>query len=871
MTGDEASRISVYQRVVANTVGYDVFIAYRIGESRRYAEALHNALEARGLVAFLDDADEGAGASIQQFVKFACAARCLVVVVTPGVYDSLHVREEVDGYRQQRMKSWRRPFSRMIPINVDQALAHAPSVDTWKELGACVFAPERSDAVAAAHPSQTVVDQIVRSGRFVRATALFGLVTALLTTIVIALLGGTTWSLATASKELASTNLQLDAAKRQERELDAKNEQLVVEGKALQRRNDAVRALDTDPVVAYRLAESAESLLPSSDNLEVIRSVISSGSMLYSHVVKDCTVDDTTASLALLRCKGSRSDSATLKLMDLDDFSIKPLPQPAGTAAWIVPFATSWRLLSAGEAEYAVGEPGYSANGINSKRVYRLFDAKGAAIGKPVFGRFLTPPDQRCSPTLAFIASVGAGNGTIWDLSTDKRTTMTPPAHEGVTLACRGDGARAQNPIGSIRLVDSGGQVVPGSETRASFDYIGTEASWSPLGKQLAIFVHDQGRIGVWDPSAALLAWLDPDGWAATAYAWSPSGQLLSFAGNTEHQLDAIVEVASAVAPTTSRRVVYRSGRPIRSMAFSPDEKRLVVLDDQGTLAIVDLDDVGAVERGRHVGARNVRWTQHGILTSSSEELRVWSGDKLPRENWVYRSVTNTRLDQCAASDTSWRWQAVSATTRSGKDSAGQVLVRDLKQGTDRILEAPDSCMRLLFASNGDWFVFVGLRTAYFWSTSTWQRFALPLQEDDAQYFGAHEQAGHFYLYALGAKPLESKTDILYDIDLDAASGPRLLLRHRIDKFPNSECPAAPIEATAGWLDALDRAKYQSMERQHCEKSPWEVRIWCRDQPLEASDCDIEFVPVDLQPAMEVYDSLMWNPEPAVSDRGPAN
>ena len=72
MAHDDARRISLYHRVIANTVGYDVFIAYRNAESRDYAEALHDALEKRGFIVFLDEADEGAGAVIERFVWYAC-------------------------------------------------------------------------------------------------------------------------------------------------------------------------------------------------------------------------------------------------------------------------------------------------------------------------------------------------------------------------------------------------------------------------------------------------------------------------------------------------------------------------------------------------------------------------------------------------------------------------------------------------------------------------------------------------------------------------------------------------------------------------------------------------------------------------------
>ena len=63
-----------------------------------------------------DDADEGAGGPIEQLVRFACSARCLVVMVTAGIYDSPYIPQEIESDRLRRIRSWlRRPFSRMIP------------------------------------------------------------------------------------------------------------------------------------------------------------------------------------------------------------------------------------------------------------------------------------------------------------------------------------------------------------------------------------------------------------------------------------------------------------------------------------------------------------------------------------------------------------------------------------------------------------------------------------------------------------------------------------------------------------------------------------------------------------------------------------
>ncbi|WP_437935159.1 TIR domain-containing protein [Sorangium sp. So ce341] len=894
----EAARpaISLYHRLIARTVGYDVFIAYRQSDARGYAKALHDALEKRRLVVFLDEADEDVGAKIEQFKRIACSARTLVVVVTENVYKSTYVRQEIEAYRDKRLRSWwRRPLSRMIPINVNQALSRPPKGDAvWQDLGASVFVPEDDAAVKEARPSAEVAERIARAGRFVQSTFVFALMLVFFAAAIAGALGAGIWQLREVNErralverrlgqardeaamledqarrleaqntELNQTNRTLQMEKkglddevknleRKGRELNAQIDVLSLQERSIRTRARALRELSVDPVLAYRLAERAEGLLSSAENREVMRRAISSTDLLYANAVAGCTVDDVSGSAALLRCDGGGRTS--LRLLDLDRGALRRLPHPAGSAAWLVAHGASWRLLRVLNA--------------TENRRYQLFDIDGSPVGDLVLGRLLTPRDPRCSPTSAYVPSPG-GAGVRWNLSTNERLTSARPTRErwdqGVFLACRTDGAWALNPIDALELVSPSGTIVEGSRTAASFDYIYTSASWSPSGRHLAVHVHQGGRIGVWDPSAASFVWLDPDGWVATAYAWSPSGRLLAFAGNTTHLLDATVEVTQAQTPVASRRIVHHASQPIRAIAFSPDERELALLDVTGKLALVDLSGTYVMREARHAEARQVWWAGDRIVTSSPKDVRVWTATTTPRVRWQFRSSMDRTFSPCAAAEASWTWHAA-VFREQGKRSG--VLVRELQTGRERTLEAPDDfCHAMAFSRDGRWLVLVASKTARVWRTDTWDVYSLPLETGDIQYIGLHEAAGGMVLHALGAGLSRNiKDNRLYDLRMDVVSGPRVVRRTHAESLPDSRCPAAASELTAGWRDALERPRYRSQGRWSCPGVGWEVRAWCRDEPLGARDCDHEFVPTDLRRVERFLDGFVWRPPPAFLD-----
>lgn len=904
----QARGIALKDRLIGRLVGYDVFIAYRKTQARDYARALKEVLQRHGLLVFLDESDEGAGAEIEGFTSIASTARCLVVIVTPGIFESKFVKAEVDGYLE-RLRSWRkRPFSRLLPIDVGHSLSAAPrDVQAWTSLSSYVFTPEGFVELAAAQPSQAVVDQVRRSSRFIRATALFaaGMATALVTVaIAVALaafglidirsrLEAATIATDQKTKELAQASRALKDVQRQSDELtkhvsvltakasqatqkvdaaEARNRALVVEGRSLEMSRDAASLLESDPDAAYRLAESANSLSPTPASQRIMRQVLSSRQLHYLWRADDCTVYDVMERRVLLRC----GPPAGLKVMDLNSSQVVHLGAASATEAWLVPLPSGgWNVL---------------ANERSERGGYRLLSSNGHQLGSSIPWPALTPPDKRCGRTLALIpirdalswddgaggiVSVTRGDVVRWDLVSGRRIVVRQgPVRRDASrweseMGCRADGLRARQDglTNLIWLIDGEGRAVEDSVTPgANYDYLYSNTEWSANGRRLAIWISAGRRLGVWSPSQRTFRWLDPKNWVVTSHAWSADGRVLAYAGNTEHQLDVAVSVLDE-GTETHPKVIYRGNRAIRSLAFAPDGRRLAMLDDQGSVIQQDMVDGKSMHVARHPGATRIAWMEHALVTWSKDQARVWPTDPDPSSEWLLESDEGRVFAPCSTTDRLGRWLVATAVSRNPRaEDRRFVVVRDLLNHSERRLETPDdSCQDVRISRDGNWLAFTGWKHAVIWNTQTWEATPVPLDEGDHQFMGIRPTPTGFD-FEVVQRGSDTKRAV-YQISIDS-SGPRRAAR-RNGELAERNCGAAPDALTAGWRDAVDHSKYRVRGRSACPGEQWERRVWCRDQALGAQDCDIEFVPLDLTWLQHTYDHRIWRGDAKTLRRSP--
>lgn len=891
--------ISLWHRVLGATVGFDVFIAYKQSDGAKYAKALHDELERRGLVVFLDGADEVAGARVAVFASFASRARTLIVLVSPDVFQSSYVREEIEAYAARALNRWwRRPFSRIVPINIDGCLSKAPQAEPWQTVAACVHLPDTKLALAAAEPSRDTIDRIVGTNRFLRATQIFwsGFVAVTLGLLALQALTLRGVISATRLKERAELErqeamverdavrvdiraLQTDKQKIEKKNVDltsqadalaarekqlggavkeleqkasdlsSSNAALTLAGRVARIRSKALSIVATDPVRAYRLAQYAEQLQPSDANRELQRSALSAVDLAYFREFGGCKLEDAAGDYAVLRCGPSRGPHH-LKIIRPAGSEVA-WKGASGSRAAIVPYQTSFRLLT--------------TEGTADGAIYRLQDANGNTIGVPLIGRHTR--EVRCQGASVSHAAipVAGSSHVLWNLQSDERRVVKYVGADfdfAHALACHGDGKRALSFINDLKLIGPDGTVNAETKTPAHFDYLWTDTSWSPPGDHLSVHIPEgaldgpRGRLGIWSPLKKTFAWLDPDGWLATAYGWADSGRFLAFAGRTEHKADATVQwldVQSMDAPHT----VFQGTSPIRDMAVMSDEKSLAILDTNGQLSVVPIGGPAPTRRGVHSGAVHLRRFKDHLITSTATDVRVWGLDA-QRHRLIFRGGDDRRFSRCAAATP--RGDQIAAVVSRPAHAAG-VAVRSAATGGEQLLAAPHrSCMRLGFTDDGKYLILVAADVVFVWDTASWTGTRIDLQQGDRQFFGFHGGdvgVGLHVLRGLGEQKY------IYDVALVKGAAAQVAKRRLVKEFPADACEDPQTNATAGWSDYLERSNYQSQGRFSCPGSNWEVRTWCRDVPLIAADCDHEFVPRDLLLADKLWAASLWKPTSA--------
>jgi WD40 repeat protein len=208
--------------------GYDIFISYRHADAHGYAKNLEQVLESKGLMVFRDESEEETGVALKTFSKRACKARALVVLATPTVFESDNVFAELSSYLSQRIDRWyRRPFSRIITINVEQTLSRAPAErPEWGRLKHFVYETETMEAINSATPSDKVIKSLRSASTFMRSWRRFILLLGASLLGILILIGGALFYLGSVLNELSVKRTELAAAQKESDVLRSTNQTL---------------------------------------------------------------------------------------------------------------------------------------------------------------------------------------------------------------------------------------------------------------------------------------------------------------------------------------------------------------------------------------------------------------------------------------------------------------------------------------------------------------------------------------------------------------------------------------------------------------------------------------------------------------------
>ncbi len=235
----------VKSKIAAWFGGYDMFISYRHKDAYEYAKELERVLESEGLLVFRDESEEDVGTPLQTFIMRARAARTFVILVTPSVYGSSNVLEELNAYLQHRVDNWfRRPFSRVIPINVANSLNQVPKdSESWKRLVDFVYEEETLQAVEAATPSTEVVERLKRSSSFLKSWQLFSAASSALILVAVVAsiyLFGIRRELSNTQGELSQAQTDLKELTQEIKDAEQRRDEALARAKRAQRSIDEV-------------------------------------------------------------------------------------------------------------------------------------------------------------------------------------------------------------------------------------------------------------------------------------------------------------------------------------------------------------------------------------------------------------------------------------------------------------------------------------------------------------------------------------------------------------------------------------------------------------------------------------------------------
>jgi len=890
-------KLNLFRKIAAAFGGYDIFISYRHVEAEHYAKRLHELLEERKLVVFRDESeDDNLGTSTDQFAKLATKARCFVTIVTPEIYQSESVYKELSSYLSARMGNLlKRPFSRMISIDVGQSLSKAGTAqENWQMLANYVYEPESLSALQRGEPSLEVLGRLAKAGtfmnswrRFILGLSVTILSLILLTTGAYVYLTGLRSEIMSTQDKLQSvsdsvrlldsqkvslgleklqlqkdavvlkkTNLVLEEGKNlleldkqklvlQSSALSAQAQKLDLRVEMLNYRASAMTALEDDPILSYRFAEKAFLKSPDAKNRELIQSSISSIDFYYESLFKNYSILDSKAPYVLVANKGSKQ----LAVYNALDAKFWKMPVKA-SCGWIIPQQKNWKILT---QRYATDTP-----------FYQLWNSNGVPVGSEVSGGRLSEP-QFIGEDLVSIRNPRENKLLLWNLSSDKRTfeneikseSFSPTYYYDIygAMDTRRDGIGAGHYSDGLALYDHQKRVDTASYTAVEFDpsSICSRAKWSADDRYLALNYFDSKRLGIWEPTRRKFIWLDPDGWVVNAYSWSQSGHQLAFSGRTSNRLDVTVEVVDAVDPSGTRQVVYKGNVPIQSIVFLPGDKQLMIADKDSRALIIDLKNRQVM--GSAWQSDIIKSAATKFYSSNKNGFRVWNRELAPARNWTFVSDSVKTYQSSGAA--ARHWAAVPFYRRSDKVSG--IELRNLLNGQVRDIPYISNYEQdILFSSDGEWLVVGAKDRLIFWRTGNSNRHELILPK--GAILSSKMAAKKEEVYVSGSDSGKSNS-FIYVIDLHEGM-PKLKKRVRFDAayFDRKQDASYFDSISLGWkLNSL--YTYRSFGWISSGSSDWVMRVTCRDQALGASDCDIQFVPLNLPWLMATYNKLLWQPD----------
>lgn len=656
--------------------------------------------------------------------------------------------------------------------------------------------------------------------------------------------------------------------------LQIKANDLSKESKMVQIRIAAQNQITEDPQIAYQLAKKAYKLKPDHKNRKLIFSALSKIDLFYKYQLADYLIEDYKEPFILLGRGQRRASNQGKNFLVFNVKSQNATPiNIKSDKGWIVPIGNEWRLLTLDRYGF----------------VYQLWDSEGKELGTPVdqgYQGYLTYENFLDERTVRIPLSED-NKLLTWDLAHDIRKIVPhdyailsdnfPYNREGI-LDTNRDGILAVPYKRGLVLVDSTGNLLIESYTNLGSPVLGARGKWSPDNQYLALDKPSNKRLGIWNPAKRFFKWLDPDGWIVESYSWSNSGHLLALSGRTEAESDITISIIDPSLPKLESKIIYKDKIRITNISFLPNDKQLAITDSEGKISIIQISDGQVLRTGRHLNVKKLFVGENALFSSSASAFKIWSYRDNLVGSWRFQSTEKRVYTAVVAADSTWSWIAVGFMKNM---TIGGIELRKIRTGEKFELSLPglafnNRIRKLEFSKDGKWLVVETWAYIRIYDTDSWIEHDFSLQKDDRHYSLQKDDLGFqglrivgdtVYAHVLG-KGRGNEYDYIIELKKNLPILPNRIYTGKKDTITESY-PKRLIEEdkyrdflfkeTDGW-ELGNRDTYKSWGIIYLNNSGLVYYIRCRDSGLSARNCDIQFLPTNLERVVALYDSLIWNP-----------
>lgn len=877
--------------------GYDVFISYSRNDGLNYSYSIAQHFLNKGYECYIDQlSSTSPGAKLPRNIQHAVKrSTAFVLVGTTSAQQSEPISKEIQLFLD---RSKNKPI---IPISIEGAINK--DAIWYSSIQGLAIIEDKENHLRSETPSESVLGRIENALTFTKKSDRLRR-TFFTTLIAIAIIVGFAFYFAgkktqeankandarieadnlsrIAIQERTQAITQMQSANELKNEADslrniAENEKVIADSLTLiaesqkYKAEKRVRELDTqsenlqiriaanenlsiDPIIAYRLAQKAYNVIESEETRSLIMSSLSLIDYYYTTSLDGHEILDFKEPYILLINQNSLDGHPNLLVYNMQSNQINKTNIYADHA-WIIPYNNSWRILTRN----------WNGSGIDAIAEYQLWDENDEPLSDKIQEGGLSIAQFINNHTVS-IKLRSKSQLLSWDLHTNKLNYFEQKERDNFSgtyfyeiygaLDTRSDGTAAGHYNDGLVLINSNGEINESSYTQVSFDPSSffTRAHWSPDDKFLALNYFDRKRLGVWNPSSNSFVWLDPDGWVVNSYSWSQSGHILAFSGRTENDVDVTVEILDANSPNQSRKVVYNSNIPIQSLAFSSHDRFLIICDKESRMYLLDVQTLEIIGHGHQ--ADKVYSSSQGFYSTGIDNFKSWSNVSSPSKHWFFKSDSTRTYSPKGAVDPSSNWIAVPY--YESKDKSSGIELRQVLSGKTKYISYPNGYVHeISFSNDGEWLILETSDLIHFWNTTSWEYYDFPLINEDRQFISL-ETKPKSVVATLAEDSSGFEIDYIFDLNSKPSFIQRKVSnRKSSEKYESKTNEPDIAHLVDGWV--IDKP-YQYRAMGWTTSNGWAIRLACRDNPLGASDCDVQFIPTDINWLMDLFDNLVWSP-----------